>query len=99
MTEKVQESIGVTIEAKRREKSGKNCSRRLRRTGKIPAVLMDKGQSTAIELDPKWLSKAWKSGKKFDLVLDGVTKKVVIKDLQVDPISRDALHIDIMYAK
>ncbi len=92
-----QESITITIDAKQREKAGKNHCRKLRATGKIPAILLNKGKSTAIELDPKWLSKAWKADKKFSLNLDGVAKMVVIKELQVDPVTRTALHVDLMY--
>lgn len=89
----------VTIEATKREKSGKGYARKLRRGGKIPANLLNKGQSIPIELDPKLLSKAWKADKKFNLTFNGATKAVVISELQVDRVKRAPLHVDLMYTE
>ena len=91
-------SVQVTIEAKAREGRGKGYARKLRANGLIPANLIGGAKATAIELDPKWLSKAWKQNdRKFDLVFGGETKTVVIKELQVHPTKRSALHVDLMY--
>ncbi len=81
----------------KRTESGKGYARKIRRQGKIPANILDKAQSEMIELDPKWLSKAWKSGKKFSLNLDGKTRTVTIKELQIDPVKRAPLHVDLVY--
>ncbi len=90
-------SEAIKIEATVRTKCGKNHNRKLRTAGKIPAVLLEKGKSTSIELDPKLLSKAWKSeGHQFELTLDGVTTAVKIHELQIDPVKRHALHVDLM---
>ncbi len=88
----------VTIEAVLRAKTGKEYARKLRNHGKIPANLMEKGKSTCLELDPKWLGKAYKEGKQFNLVLDGATKLVKIHEICIDPIKRVALHVDLVYA-
>ena len=88
----------VTIAANRRQETGKGYARKLRARNLIPANLMEKSKATAIELDPKWLSKAWKSGKKFNLELDGTTKPVIIKELQVSAVRREVQHVDLMYA-
>ncbi len=87
----------ITIEGTVRTGSGKSYNRKLRRAGKIPANLMVKGQATALELDPKWLSRAYKTTKKFNLTFNGATKTVVIKELQVDAVKRTAVHVDLMY--
>ena len=87
----------VTIEAHERTGRGKNESRKLRKSGKIPANLLTQGQSKALELDPKWLSKAWKNGKTFNLSFNGVTKPVEIKELQICAPKRSVLHVDLMY--
>jgi large subunit ribosomal protein L25 len=93
------ESVNVTIEAALRTGTGKSYTHKLRRAGKIPAVLLENGKATNIELDPKLLSKAWKNGgRKFDMVLDGKTVPVKIQELQVDPVKRLALHVDLMKA-
>ena len=88
----------VTIEAKAREGRGKGYARKLRASGLIPANIIGGAKSTSIELDPKWLSKAWKhNDRKFDLTFNGETKQVVVKELQLHPVKRVALHVDLMY--
>lgn len=87
----------ITIEATNREKTGKGHNRKLRKAGKIPANLLVKGQATSIELDPKWLSRAYKTGKRFNLAYNGATKTVIIKELQIDAVKRTAVHCDLMY--
>lgn len=86
----------ITIEATVRSRSGKSYTHALRRSGRIPAVLNHKGQSTLLELDPKLLSKAWKdNGRQFNLEFQGTSKKVRITELQLDPVKRLALHVDL----
>jgi large subunit ribosomal protein L25 len=90
----------ITIEATRRTKTGKGHNRKLRLTGKIPGVLLKNGKAESLELDPKWLSKAYKEcGNKFNLVLDGETKLVYVKDVQLDHVRRQPLHVDLMYVE
>jgi len=87
----------VTISAEKREEKGKGYCRKLRAKGLIPANIIGKAASTSIELDPKWLSKAWKSGKQFNLELGGETKLVKIQELQLNAVKRTAVHVDLMY--
>ncbi|MEN9834251.1 MAG: Ribosomal L25p family [Pseudomonadota bacterium] len=86
----------VSIEATLRTGLGKSYTRKLRRNGKVPAILNSKGQSTMLELDPKLLSKAWRDcDKQFDLLVDGKSQRVRITELQIDPVKRLALHVDL----
>ncbi|MBC60911.1 MAG: hypothetical protein CMP11_00480 [Zetaproteobacteria bacterium] len=87
----------LTIEAARRSETGKSYNRKLRAKGLIPGNIYKEEKSEMIELDPKWLSKAWKNGKKFNLSIDGQIKPVVIKELQINPVKRSAVHVDVMY--
>ena len=89
----------VTIEATTRQDLGKGACRRIRAAGDLPANVIDKasGNKNIILKDPKFLSKAWQNGKTFNLVLDGDTKQVTIKELQLHPVKRAALHVDLMY--
>ena len=87
----------VKIEGRLRTATGKGVCRRLRAEGKVPGNILENAKATAIELDGKWLSKAWKSGKKFNLVLDGQEKTVRIQELQINPVKRSAVHVDLMY--
>ncbi len=95
MSEKTEKS-NVTIEGSARTATGKSYTRKLRKAGKIPAVLNSKGQSTMLELDPKMLPRAWKDGgKQFTLVFGGQTQRVQITELQLHPVKRVALHVDL----
>jgi large subunit ribosomal protein L25 len=88
----------VTIAAEARTETGKGYARKLRAESKIPAVIYDKAKSTSIELNPHLLSKAVKSGGKFNLEFNGSTKVVKVQELQLDPVKRIPLHIDLVYA-
>jgi large subunit ribosomal protein L25 len=91
--------VNVTIEGTTRETSGKGYARKMRRAGKVPAVLNHAGKSTMLALEPKLLSKAWLNGKVFNLAHDGQTTAVKITELQIDPVKRVALHVDLAYVK
>ncbi|PID39797.1 MAG: 50S ribosomal protein L25 [Proteobacteria bacterium] len=91
------------LTAVRRVKTGKGNARKLRRDGKIPAVLYGEGgASENITLDPTVMLKAMDPGKGgntvFELVVeDGaekVTHKVMLKDYQRDTLKGDWLHVD-----
>tara|TARA_Y100001970_G_C13457172_1_gene473284 strand:- start:83 stop:367 length:285 start_codon:yes stop_codon:yes gene_type:complete len=87
----------ITIEGNLRQQRKKSYCRSLRLAGKIPANILGKSESTPIELDSKWLSKAWQSGRKFNLKLGEDLRPVKIQELQVHATSRKALHVDLMY--
>jgi ribosomal protein L25 (general stress protein Ctc) len=86
----------VVIEGKARTETGKSFTRKLRRAGRLPAVLNSKGKSMLLDIDPKWLSRAWRDGgKQFKLELEGKTTLVKIVELQLDPVKRVALHVEL----
>lgn len=89
----------VTIEATTRTLTGKGANRKLRASGKVPAVLYEKGKAQALALDPKLLSKAWTGGKQFNLSLNGTSSLVKIQELQIEPVKRLALHVDLVPVK
>ena len=87
----------VTIEARKRTVLGKSLCRQLRKEGKVPGnIIGDKKKSQAIELDGKFLSKAWTQGKELKLVLDGKSTVMKIQELQLHPVKRQAIHVDLM---
>ena len=90
----------ITIKGRLRkaDELGKNVCRRLRLRGEVPANLLDKTKSTPVALEAKLLSLAWKNGKSFQLDLEGASKTVIIKELQIDAVKRTALHVDLMFA-
>lgn len=89
----------LTIAATRRVKTGKGYARKLRRAAKLPGIILERGKSTAIELDPKLLGKVWQSGKRFVLQLDGSAHQARLHDVQIDAVKRTPLHVDIMYER
>jgi large subunit ribosomal protein L25 len=90
------------VEARQREQSsrGKNEARRLRASGRVPAVVYGaKGPSLAISVDPKQISRILqsKSGHNtiFELQVDGDKARVMIVDWQYDPMKGKLLHLDL----
>lgn len=87
----------ITIAASAREPGGKSQARKLRRENLIPGVILAKGGNTMIQLDPKWLHRANKAeNKAFNLSFGGKTQKVKIYEVQLDPVKRVALHVDLI---
>jgi large subunit ribosomal protein L25 len=89
----------VVLEVEAREERGNNAMHRLRVAGQIPAVVYGGGKDTvAIKLNRKTLLDLMKLGDRenaiFLLKLAGKERHAMIRDLQIDPISRQVVHID-----
>ena len=90
-----------TVQAQKREAADKNAARRLRATGRIPAVLYGaKKDSVTISVDPKSITKILtsESGHNtiFDLAIEGAEKtKAMIVDWQYEPLKGSLLHVDV----
>ena len=89
------------LEAQPREAGTKNDARKVRRGGKIPAVVYGAGQdSVAITVDPRHVLRILHSetghNTIFDLALAGGARaKAMIVDWQYEPIKGTLLHIDL----
>jgi len=88
------------LEAKPRETGTKNDARRVRRGGKIPAVVYGAGKpATPVSVDPRQVARILQSAtghnSVFDLALDGERQKAMIVDWQYEPIRGSLLHIDL----
>jgi large subunit ribosomal protein L25 len=89
------------LEAQSRESGNKNDARRVRRGGKIPAVLYGAGKDAlSVTLDPRQVSRILQSATGhntiFDLALEGgENSKAMIVDWQYEPIRGALLHIDL----
>lgn len=88
------------LEAQPREAGTKNDARRVRRSGKIPAVVYGAGkEATVVSVDPRQVSRILHSqtghNTVFDLALDGERTKAMIVDWQYEPIKGSLLHIDL----
>ena len=88
------------LEAHPRKPGTKNEARRVRREGKIPAVVYGAGKdSLSISVDPRVVMRILNSetghNTIFDLTLDGEKAKAMIVDWQYEPIKGRLLHIDL----
>jgi large subunit ribosomal protein L25 len=89
------------ITAERRADQGKGASRRLRRAGKVPAVIYGAGAPAEnIEFDHLKLSLAarneWFSSAILDLLVEGNRQKVLLRDVQKHPVKPQLLHLDFL---
>ena len=88
------------LEAQPREAGTKNQARRVRRDGKIPAVVYGAGKdSLSVSVDPRVVTRILNSetghNTIFDLALSGEKTKAMIVDWQYEPIKGKLLHIDL----
>lgn len=92
----------IELKANIRTTVGNGPARALRRQGQIPAVLYGPGTETvSLAVTVKELETLLKKGKSGQVVLNLViqngetsTRPVMIKELQVHPLSRSFLHVD-----
>jgi len=88
------------LEAQPRTPGTKNDARRVRREGKVPAVVYGAGkQAVPVSVDPRQVSRILHSrtghNTVFDLAVDGERTKAMIVDWQYEPIKGALLHIDL----
>ena len=95
----------TVLEATTRDRFGKNEAGRLRREGRVPSVLYGgapgesgKPEALPITVDPKALLRILRSQSGANtiitLTLGGESPKVMLKEFQLDPVSRQVLHAD-----
>src|SRR4029079_8293588 len=94
------ECMDATLQAEKRDGRGKNEARRLRASGRIPAVVYgaEKGKAVEIAVDPKILMRILHSESGVNtligLKVDGGDTRVMVKEYQIDPIDHKLLHAD-----
>ena len=92
--------MDATLQAEKRDGRGKNEARRLRASGRIPAVVYgaEKGKAVEIAVDPKMLLRILHSESGVNtligLQLDGGASRVLVKEYQLDPVAHRLLHVD-----
>lgn len=92
----------VTLEVERRETTGKEVAKKLRREGRVPAVVYGAHRDpVAITVDRKAVSELIQKGEHgirsvFLLKMAGTDQQrhAMIKEVTIDPISRKMMHID-----
>lgn len=91
----------IVVEAAAREQRGKNEARRLRLTGKVPAVLYGgKGGAIALAVNTKQVGSILRSqsgsNTLFQVDLGGRQEPAILHDWLVDPVTGNLLHVDLM---
>ncbi len=92
--------LEVNLVAEYREDTGKGSSRRLRRAGKVPAIIYGAGREPrALIFDHNELLKAAENEAFLSSVLKVQVgpnmRRAIIKDIQVHPAKRQILHLDL----
>lgn len=93
--------MGVKIKSEKREDIGKNASRRVRREGNVPAVLYGADiENVLLTLKKNDIFSVLKSetGENtiFQVSFDGKSIDAMIKELQVNPVTQQLMHVDLV---
>lgn len=93
----------IQLDSKKRTMTGKGSARKLRSVGRLPVILYGPETSPMmLSLDYKQLQKILRGRSAeniiFDLKVDSngtnQSRRVMIKEIQKDPVTRDHLHVD-----
>jgi large subunit ribosomal protein L25 len=90
----------AVLEATSREDFGKNEARRTRRNGRVPGVLYGEGrEATPISVEPRALLRILHSESGANTLISlklagSADARVLVKDFQLDPVTRQILHAD-----
>jgi large subunit ribosomal protein L25 len=89
------------LKATARPRAGKGASRQARREGKVPAVIYGDGQppeTIALDYNELWkqVLKGHFTSTVFEIDVEGTKKRVIPRDLQVDPIKDKPIHVDFL---
>ena len=87
-----------------RKDEGKGASRRLRRAGRIPAVIYGGGAEPAsieLEHETTWLAQMndWFYSSIITLAVDGKAQQVLLRDMQRHPYKQIIMHLDFQRVK
>ena len=90
-----------TLHAESKAGAGKGAARATRRSGRVPAVIYGaKKDPTMISLDPRDVSREMNTGSffatLFDIEVEGKKERVLPRDLQLHPVTDQAVHIDFL---
>jgi len=92
----------IQLSGKRREVIGKGGARKARAAGQIPGVIYGHGETPmAVSIDGREFSTAMRSHKGgnaiVNLKVDGGEFTALVRDAQIDPLSRAIVHLDFQH--
>jgi large subunit ribosomal protein L25 len=85
----------------RREETGKGPARRLRREGRVPAIMYGGSEPVKIAVDPREIARIMHGHEggtqllRVSLADAGDQRMVIIRDMQLDPVSDRIIHVDL----
>ena len=90
----------IELEVAAREERGKNAARRLRTTGRVPAIVYGLGAPPqAVAIDCHQITNVLKEpaghNRVFNLQSNGATEHAMAVDYQIDPVKHSLLHVDL----
>ena len=95
--------MNIKIKVEKRETSKKSDLNKLRKNGLIPAVLYGKNYSEKITLVENEFTKLYSKSighfAFFDFILNNKEYKTIIKEKQINPVTRKLIHIDFFELK
>ena len=91
----------IELQATARPRAGQGAARQARREGKVPAVIYGDGQAPetiALDYNDLWkqVLKGHFTSTVIEVVVEGKKSRVIPRDLQVDPIKDQPIHVDFM---
>jgi len=95
-------SQALSVDAEPREEFGKNAARRLRRAGRIPAIVYgDQGPAIPVAVEPRKIFQILQSeaghNAIFTLEIKGkAPARVMLRDWMLDPVDGELLHVDMV---
>jgi large subunit ribosomal protein L25 len=89
------------LKATARPRAGKGAARQARREGKVPAVIYGAGESPetiALDYNELWkqVLKGHFTSTVFEIDVDGSKNLVIPRDIQVDPVKDQPIHVDFL---
>ena len=91
----------TNIAVQPRHQAGKGAARALRRAGRVPGIIYGKEfEPVMISIDPQGLRQQLAQtgffSRVFAVTVDGETHRVLARDVQFDPVTDRAIHVDFM---
>ncbi len=88
----------LLLKAEIREHTGSKDAKKLRKDGRIPAIVYGhKQKPVAISLDRNTMVEGLHRGRRLmDVQIDRKKEKMIVKDLQYDYLGKDVIHVDLM---
>src|SRR5258708_27311038 len=101
MAQKAEKAEKIVVQGSPRATRGKNEARRLRQSGKLPAVLYGgKGEAITLSVNAKQVGAILRSATGhntlFQVDLGGKHEPAILKDWLVDPVSGNLLQVDVL---